>query len=552
MNTVKRILPALVTAAALLTGPVGAAASTNTAVTIAGTGAADSSGDGGPAISAAFNTPRGMARLADGTVLVADSANNKIRAIGADGTVTTVAGTGIAGSTGDNGAATAARLNGPRDVAVAPDGTTYYIADYSGQRIRRVSGGTITTVIGDGTGNSTGDFGPSAAAHVNAPAGIDVAANGDLYIAESSGQRIRRVLANSTGIADGTTLVYTVAGTGSQGNGGDGGPAVAALLNYPNDVLAFADGSLLIADYGSGRIRRVDTFGTIQSILQAGCNGATWLCGDGGPVNSVLAQAITPALLASDGAGGYLIVDYGLNRVRRVTASGQMTTVMGSGAACAAPTNRCGDGQAAEIAEIGQVKGALMLPDGTILVADANNRIRARVADPNTAPQGPTGPTGPTGPQGPAGSDGPDGATGAGGAVGSPGADGPTGADGAAGDRGAQGAAGRDGADGAAGRAGAAGRSDTTSIPLTVALGSGRVSVKGSSRTLLPLFVSRAGTLTIRISRHGRTRTVHVRAGRAGRTKANLRRLRRGSYRLTVTLRQGRSRSTDTATLVVR
>lgn len=551
MNTVTKTLPVLI-AAALLYAPAAAPASTNTVVTVGGTGVAGSSGDGGQVIAATFNAPRAMARLADGTVLVVDTGNNKVRAIAPNGVVTTAVGTGAAGSSGDGGAATAAQLNGPRDVAVAPDGSTYYIADYSNHRIRKVSGGTITTVVGNGTASSAGDFGPSAAATVNAPAGIDVAANGDLYIAEVSGYRIRRVLANGSGQIDGTTSTYTVAGTGGAGNGGDGGPAVSATLNQPNDVLLFADGSFLIADWNNGRIRRVDVFGTIQNVLSGGCGNATWLCGDGGFVNAPTAQGSGPALLASDNAGGYLIIDLGINRVRRVTSSGVMTTVMGSGAACAATTNRCGDGQAAELAEIGSAKGVLMLPTGTLLVTDANNRIRARVADLNTAPTGPTGPTGPAGPTGSTGGTGATGATGTTGATGNTGPNGANGADGAAGDQGPQGAAGQNGAAGPAGKTGAAGRDDLTLIPLMVVLSADRVSVKRSSKTLLPLFVSRSGSLTIRLTRSGRSRTVRAQVAGAGRKRINLGRLSRGSYRVTVTLQQGTKRSTDKATLVVR
>lgn len=547
MNTVTKLAPVLL--AALLAAPA-ASASTNTVLTVAGTGVAGSSGDTGPAISATFNAPRGMARLADGTVLVADTGNNKVRAIAPNGIVTTVVGTGAASSTGDGGAATAATLNAPRDVAVAPDGVTYYVADYSGHRIRKVSGGTITTVVGTGANNSLGDFGPSASANVNAPGGIDVAANGDLYIADSGGHRIRRVLA-SGGVIDGTGLIHTVAGTG-QGNVGDGGPAVSAQLNAPNDVLLMADGSFLIADYNNGRIRRVDTFGTISNVLSGGCGNATWLCGDNGFVGAPTSQGSLPALLASDGAGGYLVVDYGLQRVRRVTSSGLMTTVMGSGAACAATTNRCGDGQASELAEIGQAKGVLMLPDGTILVADANNRIRARLSDPNTAPQGPNGPTGPQGPNGPTGPAGGAGATGAAGAAGNTGANGPDGAAGSAGSQGATGAGGTTGAQGAAGKEGQRGRDGLSLVPFAVVLTSDRVRVKGSAATSLPLFVSRAGRLTIRISRGGKTRTVRAQIDRAGRKKVNLKRLARGTYKLTVTLTQGTSKATDKATLIVR
>ena len=131
--------------------PVVSAAPSNTMVTVAGVGTAGSSGDGGPATAAYLNAPRGIAQLADGSILIADLTNHKIRKLSTSGIITTVAGNGVAGASGDGGQATLAQLNGPWDVAVAPDGVTYYISEYYGHRIRRVdASGVITKVAGTG------------------------------------------------------------------------------------------------------------------------------------------------------------------------------------------------------------------------------------------------------------------------------------------------------------------------------------------------------------------------------------------------------------------
>ncbi len=189
----------------------------NTIVTVAGTGTAGVTGDGGQAVLATLNTPRGIAELGDGSYLIADTTNNRIRKVSTTGVITTVVGTGVAGSAGDGLAATLATLSSPRDVAVAPDGVTYYIADGAGNRIRAVdSAGVITRVAGTGTASSTGDGAAATSATINSPSGLSVDSAGNLYIAETTGNRIRRIAADSGTLVTGAGNITTVAGTGAR------------------------------------------------------------------------------------------------------------------------------------------------------------------------------------------------------------------------------------------------------------------------------------------------------------------------------------------------
>jgi NHL repeat len=384
----------------MLVAPAGAAA--DTLITTAGTGTAGSNGDNATAPAAQLNAPRGVAQLADGSILVADTVNNRIRRIAPNGTITTAAGTGTAGSVGDGGAATSAQINAPRDVAVAPDGVTYFIADTANNKVRRVdSAGTITTVAGTGTAGFSGDSGSATLANLNGPSGVAITATGGVLIADTTNNRVRLV-ANS--------LITTVAGNGTAASTGDGSPANLASVNLPQDVSAAAGGGYLIADTAGNRIRRVDAGGTISTVAGTGTAGAatTSLCGDYGP--AVLAQLNGPATVAADAAGtGYLVADTTDNRVRRVSASGTISTVVGSGTACATSTALCGDAGPAALASLNAPRGVLDLADGSTLVADSGtNRLRARVPDAT----GPAGPAGPAGPQGPQGTPGPAGAPG--------------------------------------------------------------------------------------------------------------------------------------------
>ncbi|MCA1683926.1 MAG: DUF11 domain-containing protein, partial [Actinobacteria bacterium] len=233
--------------------------------TVAGTGTFGSSGDGGAATGAQLGFPIGVAADAAGNRYIADTFNHRVRKVDAAGIITTVAGTGDQGFAGDGGPATAARLNLPSDVAADAAGNLF-IADYNNQRVRRVdASGVITTVAGDGIKGASGDGGPATAAQLSDPDFVALDRVGNLYISEFGSSRIRKV--------DAAGIITTVAGNGKTGFGGDGGPATSARLAYPGDVAVDAAGNIFIADPGNQRVRKVDTSGIITTVAGNGTQG---------------------------------------------------------------------------------------------------------------------------------------------------------------------------------------------------------------------------------------------------------------------------------------
>jgi NHL repeat len=216
------------------------------------------SGDFGPATAAQLSGPASVAPTRDGGFLIADEADCVVREVRPDGTIVTVAGTVQAGFSGDGGAATSAKLYNPIAVAPTPDGG-FLIADTGNNRIRRVfANGTIVTVAGTTTGGYSGDGGPATAAALNNPLGVAVTSDGGFLIADSGNHRIRRVRPDGT--------IVTAAGAGTPGLTGDGDLATSALLHWPIGVTALADGGFLIADELNDRIRRVSPAGVITTI----------------------------------------------------------------------------------------------------------------------------------------------------------------------------------------------------------------------------------------------------------------------------------------------
>ncbi|MFF1422875.1 RICIN domain-containing protein [Streptomyces sp. NPDC058280] len=285
--------------------------------TIAGTGVAGFNGDNGPAVSAQLNCPREVAVDSSDAVYITDANNHRVRKITADGKITTVAGTGTAGFSGDGGTATAARLNYPLGVAVDSTGVLY-ISDYNNHRVRKITtDGKISTVAGTGAAGFKGDGGPAVSAQVNCPYAVAVDGANDLYIADAGNHRVRKVTADGK--------ITTVAGTGTAGFGGDGGPATSAQLNHPLGVVADSAGALHISDYNNHRVRKITPDGKISTVAGAGTAG---FGGDDGPAAS--AQLNYPFGLAVDCVDTLYIADHLNNRVRKI-ASAKMAGLPGSG-----------------------------------------------------------------------------------------------------------------------------------------------------------------------------------------------------------------------------
>ena len=380
--------------------------------TVAGSGTDGFLGDGGAAVTAWLNYPSGVAVDASGNIYIADKYNNRLRKVDTDGIITTVAGNGSGNHCGDGSAAPSACLYRPSEVVVDTTGNIF-IVDSSNARIRKVDmEGIITTVAGGGmataenqpatsfgltipTGIALGVLGdffivdrgrqqimkvdtsgyltfaagsgtagyresglPALSAQLNGPNGVVVDSLGNLYISDTQNNRIRKV--------DTAGFITTVAGNGTPGFGGDGGPGGLASIYFPVGIAVDIAGNLYFADKYNHRIRKVDTSGIITTVAGDGTGGYG---GDGGDATS--AQIYFPDDVAVDPSGGFYISDTLNHRIRKVNASGFITTVAGTGTA-----GDTGDGGLATSALLIYPKGIASDSSGNLYIADQSHRIR--------------------------------------------------------------------------------------------------------------------------------------------------------------------------------
>jgi len=328
--------------------------------TVAGNGTYGYSGDGGPAINAQLFGPAGV-RVYKDNLYIADQNNNVVRKVNASGIITTIAGTGAKGYTGDNGSALSATLWSPSDLAIDDSGNIY-IADIANNVIRKITAksGIITTVAGTGVGGYSGDGGDATSAKIQGPSGIDVDQEQNLYIADEANNVIRKV--------DKYGIISTIAGNGFYGYSGDGGAAVSAELYSPSGIRLDRNGNIYIADAQNCVIRKINPSGIISTV--AG-NATVGYSGDGGPASS--SQLNLPLDICTDVAGNLYIGDVHNYVIRKVDNAGTITTFAGTGT-----LGYSGDGGLPDKAKISEACGiAYDSASNSLYIADFNNsRVR--------------------------------------------------------------------------------------------------------------------------------------------------------------------------------
>jgi uncharacterized protein (TIGR03437 family) len=362
-------MTAAIALVACLLAPAASHGQTYTITTIAGSASSGYTGDGGAATSAQLANATGLAVDKAGNVYVADTGNQRIRQILPDGTISTVVGTGTGAYSGDGGKASSAAVSQPNGVAVDASGNLF-IADTGNNVIRKVvSGGTISTVAGKNSSGAgfSGDGAAATSAQLNQPLGMAVDSSGNLFIADFGNNCVRKVTSSGT--------ISTVAGDGTAGSFGDGGPATSARLNGPRSVAVDALGNLYIADSFNNRVRMVAPDGTISTV--AGTSSAGY-SGDLGLATK--AQLNSPRSLAVDGAGNLYIADYTNDRIRKVAPNGAINTIAGNGR-----FGYTGDWGPAVNAMLRFPLGVAASQAGNVYISDTQNYvIRLLVPDPDT------------------------------------------------------------------------------------------------------------------------------------------------------------------------
>ena len=320
--------------------------------TIIGSTTSGYSGDGGPASAARFNTISGIAYDASGNTYISDRNNSVIRKINSSGIISTIGGTGTSGYSGDGGAATSANIYNPEGIAVDGSGNVYFADSYN-SRIRKISSsGIISTVAGNGSSGYGGDGIAATSCALATPFDVRVDASGNLYIADYANSRIRKV--NPSGI------LTTIAGNGTFGPTGDGGPATAATFGFPRHITFDPAGNLYIVDQHSDMVRKINTSGIISTV--AGTTSGS--LSDGIPATN--AQLSYAYGVTTDPSGNIVVCEFIPGSVRSVNSSGIISTIAGGGS--------LGDGNPATAASVSPYN-VFTDPSGNIIILDGN-RVR--------------------------------------------------------------------------------------------------------------------------------------------------------------------------------
>jgi sugar lactone lactonase YvrE len=315
---------------------------------------------------------------AQGNLYFAETGNHVVRKLSSAGTISTVAGNGVQGFSGDGGPAVAAELDSPAGLALDAAGDLY-IADSHNQRIREVSAatGAITTIAGTGAAGFSGDGGAATAAQLDLPSALALDPAGNLYVADTANHRVRR-------IASASGLIATVAGNGIEGFAGDGGAATTAQIDSPSGLALDAAGNLYLSDTHNGRVREVSAAsGAISTVAGVGVapGGVQSFAGDGGAATA--AGLALPRGLTIDAAGNLYFADSANHRIRRISPSGIITTVAGQGT-----ESFTGDNGSAAAASLDSPRSVAISPDGLLTLADSGNqRVRQLNAQPAPGPE---------------------------------------------------------------------------------------------------------------------------------------------------------------------
>lgn len=337
-------------------------ANSQTISTIVGLGLAGYSGDGGLATGAKINSPCGIGTDTAGNIYIADDLNHVIRKLTkSTGIITTIAGTGISGYSGDGGLAVNAKIYNPGDVSCDKYGNIY-IADQNNNVIRKISmaTGIITTIAGNGTQGYSGDGGPATSAQLKTPVGVTVDKFNNIYIADANNHCIRKV-------DGGTGIITTITGNGTLGFSGDGGLASLALVNHPSKVILDSIGNLYFTDEANNRVRKImAATNIIQTIAGTGIFG---FGGDGGLATS--AQFSFPIGLAFDAIGNLYIADIYNYRIRKLAVNTNIiTTIAGNGT-----LGYSGDGGISTSAQLKYPQGILIDKFGNLCFSEYGNHI---------------------------------------------------------------------------------------------------------------------------------------------------------------------------------